>query len=78
MQQFPRVQEFFRGHSGPVTDVLLDRDRFAGLDIATMHPATYQSLWQLVQIALLERVPDLAALAGGHPATDYGLPSFAD
>jgi hypothetical protein len=76
VRAFPLLQEFFRTHSGPTTDQILDRDRFAALDIENMHPATYQSLWQLVQIALLERVSDLGSLTDRRPATDYGLPSF--
>jgi hypothetical protein len=73
---FPAVQDFMLTHRGPATDALIERRRFAELDFASLHTATHQSLWQVVQMALLERIPDLAALTEGRPATDYGLPSF--
>ncbi len=73
---FPAVQAFMLGHHGPASDELIERHRFAELDFAALHAATHQSLWQVVQMALFERIPDLAALRDGRPATDYGLPSF--
>jgi hypothetical protein len=73
---FPALQTFMRGHEGPASDALIDRHRFAAIDFGALHPATHQSLWQVVQMALLERIPDLTVLRDGRPATDYGLPSF--
>jgi hypothetical protein len=73
---FPMLQTFMRHHHGPASDALVDRDRLAAIDFGRLHPATHQSLWQVAQMMLLERIPDLSVLSAGVAVTDYGVPSF--
>ena len=73
---FDAFKSFFAAHDGPVTSALIDRERLAAITNADLHASHYQALWQMVQIALFERIPDLAALASDTPASGYGLPSF--
>jgi hypothetical protein len=73
---FPMLQAFMLGHDGRASEALIDRGRFAGIDFGRLHTATHQSLWQVVQMALLERTPELSVLSAGMPATDWGMPSF--
>ena len=70
------TKAFILQNAGPVTGTLVDATRFASLDPEKMHPSFHQALWQVMQIALIERVPSFEDLASGQPATAWGLPSF--
>lgn len=76
LQRFPQFQSYFSKPRHPEIEAVLDRDRLAAVDIAEMHPSTYQSYWQLLQMALIAEVGTCAGLDVSTPTTEFGLPSF--
>ncbi len=75
-RSFPKIKEFLLLHEGPVTDLLLDRDRLSQFSLEGAHPSIFMALWNFVLIAAVELAPDLDALGRGLAGTDIGLPSF--